>query len=54
VKLPAADEAIDYQLFTGDLVDPERPWRHDARKLAARLMQIYDQLQGTSASSHRG
>ena len=44
VTLPAPDEVIDYQLFRGDLVDAERPWRHDAAKLAARLMEVYEEL----------
>lgn len=44
VTLPEPDEKIDYQLFRGDLVDAERPWRHDAAKLAARLMEVYEEL----------
>ncbi len=44
VRLPGPDEPLDYTLFTGDLVDAERPWRHDAKKLAARLMEIYEEL----------
>lgn len=45
VRLPAPDEEYDYRLFTGDLIDSQRPWRHDARKLAARLMEVYGELQ---------
>jgi 2-phospho-L-lactate transferase/gluconeogenesis factor (CofD/UPF0052 family) len=45
VALPAADEIKDYQLFTGDLIDVARPWRHDAQKLAARLMEVFYELQ---------
>ncbi len=44
VALPPPDEVRDYQLFTGDLVDGKRPWRHDAAKLAARLMQLFEEL----------
>ena len=44
VTLPAADETIHYRLFSGDLVDAERPWRHDPKKLAARLMEVYEEL----------
>ena len=44
VTLPAADEAIDYQLFSGDLVDSKRPWRHDPAKLAARLIEVYEEV----------
>ena len=44
VPLPPPDEPIDYRLFTGDLADANRPWRHDPQKLAARLMAIYREL----------
>lgn len=50
VTLPAADETIDYQLFDGDLVDAERPWRHDPKKLATRLMAVYEELIKGSAT----
>jgi uncharacterized cofD-like protein len=53
VTLPMADETRGYQIFTGDLVDTERPWRHDPVKLAARLMQVYDQLHSAN-SARRG
>ncbi len=43
VTLPASDEVIDYQLFIGDLVDSKRPWRHDPAKLAARLIEVYEE-----------
>lgn len=46
VTLPAPDETLNYRLFTGDLVDTQRPWRHDAKKLAQRLMAVYSELQG--------
>lgn len=45
VRLPQLNETLDYQLFTGDLTDQQRPWRHDAKKLAARLMAVYEELQ---------
>ena len=45
VTLPDPDETIPYRLFTGDLVDSDRPWRHDHTKLAARLMAVYTELQ---------
>lgn len=51
VTLPTPNEELNYQIFAGDLVDPQRPWRHDARKLAGRLMQVYDHLQGASSTS---
>ena len=49
VRLPAPDEPIAYQLYTGDLADSARPWRHDAKKLAARLMAVYAEHQQNSA-----
>lgn len=44
VTLPASDESIDYQLFTGDVVDTNHPWRHNSEKLAARVMAVYHEL----------
>jgi uncharacterized cofD-like protein len=45
VTLPTEDERLKYRLFTGDLADNQRPWRHDPKKLAARLMAVYEELQ---------
>ena len=45
VTLPDPDEEIPYRLFTGDLADNQRPWRHDPTKLAARLMDVFTELQ---------
>jgi uncharacterized cofD-like protein len=45
VTLPTLGEEINYRLFTGDLADSRRPWRHDPQKLAARVMAVYSQLQ---------
>jgi uncharacterized cofD-like protein len=53
VTLPPADEKLDYRLLTGDLVDNQRPWRHDAQKLAARLMAVYAELQATKQNNIR-
>jgi uncharacterized cofD-like protein len=44
VHPPAPDEEIDYQLYTGDLVDAARPWRHDSTKLARQLMDAYSAI----------
>jgi uncharacterized cofD-like protein len=44
VTLPKPDEPRDYQLFTGDVVDPIHPWRHSSQKLAARLMEVFSEL----------
>ena len=41
VTLPTADEVIDYQLVTGDVVDSMLPWHHSPAKLAACLMEVY-------------
>lgn len=36
----------DTRLYTADLVDHEQPWRHDARKLAQVLMDLYYERTG--------
>jgi len=43
VTLPEPDEVLEYTLYTGDLIDPEEPRYHDANKLAARLIEIYNE-----------
>ncbi|MFO7631196.1 MAG: YvcK family protein [Caldilinea sp.] len=48
VTLPDASDGGEVQIFTGDVVDVERPWRHDSVKLAARLMEVYSQLAAKS------
>ena len=35
---------LGYQIVTADVVDEERPWRHDAVKLANKLMNWHKQL----------
>lgn len=50
VTLPPAGEHIDYRLFTGDLVDKRRPTHHDPLKLAARVMEVHDELRAHVAS----
>jgi uncharacterized cofD-like protein len=44
VTLPQEGATLDYRLFTGNLVDDATPWRHDADKLARRLMEVYRTL----------
>lgn len=44
VTIPPSSKWGDFQIFSGDIVDAERPWRHDSRKLAAHLMEIYATL----------
>ncbi len=41
VTLPPADEALDYRLFTGDLVDDATPRHHHPDKMAAQVMDVY-------------
>ncbi|MEZ4728831.1 MAG: hypothetical protein R3E79_16990 [Caldilineaceae bacterium] len=49
VTLPSPTEAIDYRLFTGDVVDEVRSWHHNPQKLAARLMAVYTELAGAAS-----
>jgi uncharacterized cofD-like protein len=42
VALPA-ERPKDYVLFTADVVDEERPWRHDSAKLAQVIVSIYQE-----------
>ncbi len=44
VQLPAEGTVHAFRLFTGDVVDEERPWRHDSDKLATRIMQVAAEL----------
>jgi uncharacterized cofD-like protein len=30
-----------YQVLSADLIDPQKPWRHDPKKLARHLMDFY-------------
>jgi len=39
------------RLVTDDLVDVEYPWRHDSRKLAQAVMDVYTQWRGRSGAS---
>lgn len=41
----STDLNVQYNLFTGDLVDDARPWRHDSDKLARRVLAVYLMLQ---------
>lgn len=42
VALPPVHPA-EYTLFTADVVDEERPWRHDSAKLAQAILSIYQE-----------
>jgi uncharacterized cofD-like protein len=44
VTLPDPTESLPYRLFQADLVEAERPWRHDPEKVAAHLMDLYEAL----------
>lgn len=35
------DAQGNYQLITADVIDTEKPWRHDPQKLARSLMDFY-------------
>ena len=48
VTLPATGEGVGFQIFTGDIVDSARPWRHDSQKLAASLLEVYRKLAARS------
>ncbi len=37
-----------YQVLRADLIDPQKPWRHDPKKLAKSLMEFYYARQGNS------
>lgn len=39
-----------YTLYTADLLDPGRPWRHDSEKLARVLLQLLENYPSSSAS----
>ena len=52
VRLPPEDEQTDYLLYTGDLIERERPWRHDPTKLASRLLEVYAEMRARQAGKH--
>jgi uncharacterized cofD-like protein len=43
VVLPA-EQPDKYTLLTADVIDEERPWRHDSAKLAQAIVAIYQEL----------
>lgn len=45
VRLEVPDGA-SYTLYTADVVDPVRPWRHDSERLARVLMRLLEGRQG--------
>lgn len=40
------DLAVDYPIYQSDLIDPARPWRHSAEKLAQVLMDLLQERTG--------
>ena len=54
VPLPPPHEEEEYALFTGDVIDDERPWRHDSDKLAARLMAVYGEISARQTQDEAG
>ena len=47
IRLPQDDSALPYRLFTGDLTMANSPRYHDPAKLAARLMDVYNNLRSS-------
>ncbi len=50
VTLPPDAPPHGYRILTADVVDRERPWRHDSTKLAAALMAAYETLRAEQAT----
>ncbi|MCB0041369.1 MAG: YvcK family protein [Caldilinea sp.] len=51
VTLPPGDPPRAYRVFTDDVVDSERPWRHDSAKLAGAVMSAYETLRAEKAAA---
>jgi hypothetical protein len=43
---PSESADMMVPLYTGDLVDPDRPWRHDSRKIADTLIALWEERTG--------
>jgi uncharacterized cofD-like protein len=43
---PTVDESLMIRVYTADLIDHERPWRHDAKKLAETLIALLEEQTG--------
>ena len=54
VQLPKPEDTLPYRLFTGDLVQDARPWHHDSRKLAQRIMEVFAALRAETAGNMPG
>jgi len=44
-------EAVEARLVRADLVDVERPWRHDSIKLARAVMDVYAQMSARASAN---
>jgi hypothetical protein len=44
----AADQALhaNYRVYEADLVDDLYPWRHDSKKLAKTIMNLFEERTG--------
>lgn len=56
--LPPLQQPTGYTLLTADVIDEERPWRHDSIKLARVLIDIYNEMSqpartGNNATARR-
>lgn len=43
---PSETAEMMVPLYTGDLVDPDRPWRHDSDKIAETLIALWEERTG--------
>jgi len=43
---PSATADMMVPLYTGDLVDSDRPWRHDSEKIAETLIALWEERTG--------
>jgi len=44
--VPPPSSGLSVSVFATDLVDPQRPWRHEPAKLAAALIQMLEERTG--------
>jgi uncharacterized cofD-like protein len=44
--LPGPELEQDYPIYRADVVDPQRPYRHDPEKLARVIMDLYEERTG--------
>lgn len=47
--LPGDGLEMDYQVYCSDLIDEERPWRHDSNKLAQSIIDLFYERTGPLA-----